>query len=757
MKHEIKIEHKGESIEVRQTSTKPELFISGKKQFGGEKHHSFLSNKQVVCKIYDALLQKIKETPKGYFKSLDFPDLVDALLNIVAADEFLRKLRDLNCDYYGQSNMKEKVGEEVKSAVRAAIGFDYGSTKKFTDPENWVLFHVSNEYVGQRIFDYDLAELFDPAHDDETKLLAKLKEFKKYPLTKFIDEGVASGIVAKVEKDFELVQSQITTFRKMKAVAGDDLVNWGPHKYASQAKRNGIKDKEYRAQGWLLNDLREHLLKKGIKPAEKKESSIAKLKERAGAQSETLSQEDLIRLFKSSTESQCAEHVSRMTPATAVSLLGMTTKNVVEKLYDTRDTKDRDGKITHTPKSGLKAIVQRVASGHHPVEYGVLLGFIRGKGLFEACTWQLFLNHADSVPYSKESKNDFLAFLSKGIHSLPEDQKYLDRGFFDKVIRLIPLANKYNWHSFVSDAFLRYQADDAEKIQAMQDFKQLLTGKQGIKINWDLSHEHFLNLPYSFIKEFNSYNLDHWDHFRGVIFQNKDAETAKRVLIESPFYNNPPIEFFELFSFEEKVEILDTTKGSFEKDITKILKPTELKDFGRIALTKKNLADYIPELPIDYLNENVQVADVTARIVGSQVTIPLTKEIIRGLSKEAAGRIIARAKIEASQYEEISLKKELYGKLDRKELLEVIGGSFVDHPDRMALVGFMTPEELCSSADKDKEFFRSNVDKLPDQYVSRFKDKKAFKETVGDRRNRNNNSFAKRLESRLSGLNQSSG
>ena len=791
MKYGIKLEYKGHKIEVKDA----ELFIDGACHWPYKvAQHDLLGNKLFVCKVYDALLNEIRSTPKRYFKGLAFGPLVDALKHIVATDYFLRTFRRLNCEG-NYREFDEKISEEVTRACREAIAMDYENKKKFSKPELWTLRIISggvsdddkpaieahrDYYYGSEVDTNDLENLYDAVNDDDTKLNALLKEFEKFPFTRYITARQASLVMTKLSEHEGNVRAGITAFLKMRAVAGDDVVNWGPHKWASQVKRHGVKN-AWCASHWLLNDVKNHLIKKGIKPTERKKSKAESLGERYSTlvqaemqkpESERecveFSQEDLIALFKNATESKAPEYVRLMTAETAVSLLDCTTKNVIAKLYSTRGFADR-GSLTHTACPALNSIVARVAHHGEPIHFQRLMTFLKDKGLISCITWRLLLKHAGQyttkqfVEYASHLRSDYRRSNTLGI----EGQTHLDREFFDKVVSKVKPTERYYINAQVTDAFLRYFANDGEKICVMND--DWGQSDKRVCLDWELSAIHFQTLPYDEIQKFlegqdtsGDLIIDNaWEYFQDLIVKNQDKDTACAVLLSDRTGDTyeAPYQFFQLFDYEAKVEILDNTaRGHLE--IRRVLNATELNEFARVALTKENLAKYIDDLPVKNLNEHIKIVDVTARVTETDLFLPLTEKIVKALNKDSARRVLARAQfVGESQYESsvIPLKQRLFKKLTRAEVIEVVGvplPEIQDYTRLAAVVDFMTPAEIMQAAERSDKFLRNYLDRIPDSYVKRFQDKELLKQTVGNRVNRGNKEFGKALEARLERLAQ---
>lgn len=744
--YEIKFTHKDTVIEVKTVDNAPILHIAGEPV---SLVHSvpLLNNKPLVCRIYSDLLETVKATPKKHFNSLEFFPLVKELEHVMSVDQFLRDIRAMN----SKGSLDQKIGEEISNAIGSAINGNY-KRKSFTLPQRAVIHVISQNHLGYGIDASDLSNCYDPIKDDDSKVESSYKEINKFPFGRFIPATEASKILQSVSEYYDETMFSIHLFRKMRDIAGEDVVNWGPHKWASQLKKAGVKERNYDAYSWLTNDYAKHLLAKGVKPTEKKKTSVDVLKEKEKNDGE-LTQDELIKLFKNSGESQCVQYVSQMTPASAVSLLSMTTKNVTEKLYRVSGYPNR-GTESFRPEAALNAIVTSVACGNNPAEYMALMEFLKTKKLMECCTWELLINHADLV-------------TSEDVYQIAKRDTmdgFLPQAFFDKVISKISAVYKFNCNALVTDAFLRYSATDSEKSQLLNAMQ--LNGTDSAVINWDLSADHFKSLPYSKIKAFVYDNgpkvgtlHTQWELFSDLILANKDTETARAILVRTGGTDDLVYNLFSLFGYDEKISVLDETKRT-DLDIKKILNKQELNDFAKIALTKENLCEYALALPVSEFNEAVKIADVTARLLDEPLYITLNDKMVKGMTKDAAMRALARARLFQESHSgiaelDISLKRELYAKLSREDVISVIGGPISDasSSEYIALAEHMTPEEFTFACDNSPKFLRLYFDKVSDDYLYKFKeDKEAFKNVVGDRRNSNNDSFGERLEKRLDAL-----
>jgi hypothetical protein len=769
MKYTFAIEYKGQKIEARDAA----LYVDGKLT---ALHDAELS-KQAVCSLYSGLLGAVKATPKTYFKKLSFDALVKALQHITATDRFLRRLRMLNAEgprisicrrSRGGKSLEETVNGEVISTVRTALG-DI-NTSKFSDCERSILSIVSRyqaadpsckyecHYEGRTLDTYDLERLYKPVSGDDSAVYAKVKEFKEYPFTDYISATDTKKILSDLTAKLKEVESSIADFRKMRDIAGQDAVNWGDHKWASQVKRAGIPNASYAARQWLLRDVRDAMIKQGVKPAEKKLSRAQKLKvkyenEATSSDAGEVSQAELVTLFKAASESQCKDYVAQMDAATSVSLLSMTTKNVYQKIAEHSEYRKE-----WNAGPALSHVVANVAESSNPVEFKALLSFLKERNLLSQCTWQLFTNHVGHFDIQ-----DFKTFAQSA------GPGEFDDSFFKNVLSKLSTKDRYTTNTAITHAFLNV-ASEAEKIQVIEACAESHSDRDKPRpaISWETSADLFRSLPYGEIRALIGYEnmrgedavREPYSHFLAEIVRNQDKEIARVILTKefSPtWYDRDDVKeyyaLFTLFSFEEKLSIIDESKADFK--LKKVFTETELNQFANVVLLDGDRCQYLPQITCKSYNEIVALSDVLTRIREETFYIPLTESIIKKLSKESAARILARATvISETSYSSperlLELKSLLYAKLDRKTIEDAVQCALSDHSDRIALAQHMSEQEIIDACERDTSFFKKHVDKAPVAWIkSTFQDKDHFKSVVGDRRKPDNNRLGNAIEAKL--------
>ncbi len=431
-------------------------------------------------------------------------------------------------------------------------------------------------------------------------------------------------------------------------------------------------------------------------------------------------QNDLIKEFKYCAVGDQQKIISQMNAETAVSLLSIPTKNVRNKLFYTTMRDEIRG------SDALNSLVAVVAKGHNPVEYKTLVDFLNDHNILDKhASWDLFFNHSDEMEFK-----DFLSFVQENSYNnatIPETffKKHLNDRFFEFLTGV---------HRSITDSFLRYKASQAEKIAILN----LYNGTSTVRIDIRVSYPHFQDVPYEDIKTFLLKNIVYSQYFLDVIKNNNDFELIKTILINNCSIDNVESEFNH-FTFNEKIELLKETQRDY-LEIKEIISKNEYKEFIRIAFNHDQLFQYIKDLEVKDFNEELKLADVLGQITDQELFIPeLDKKDIDNLSIDNIKRVLMRGRVP------LYLKPLFYARLTRTEIVELLGPLEMIEDFNM-LGRFMTQTELEKCQSKDIKFIRKNLPHFSKTYLEKYKDKKLFKELVGDRRNSSNNSFGHQLE-----------
>lgn len=442
-------------------------------------------------------------------------------------------------------------------------------------------------------------------------------------------------------------------------------------------------------------------------------------------------QNDLIKEFKRTGVNRAADLVKLMNAETAAHLLTCTTKNVTSRLYENNSTWIR-------VQPAFPAIVSRIAAEYNPQAFSVLLEFLKqftNEEFIKHLSWELF------QAYPAECPLDLFIEFTKKTHT----KFNITQEFFTNFISKIPSQEKYHLNSSVTDAFL-YAATDQEKIQ-------LLKGNlEKCYINWERSAIHFYSLPYETIQEFFKAEPKAREHFIIPIIKNKDIDNACALLISRGTFYWFKREFYDLFSildYSKSIEVLRQTTHRC-LDIKKIIPENKYTEFVREALLDINLSQYVSQLPVNYLSENITLTSVTARMLDKKMHVSLTYKEIDKLSKDEA-RILLKQAVLHFGGDRIAYLTTLYAKFTRNELLEFIP-DLTTHSDFASLANHMLPDELVACCKRDRTFFMNNVNIIPLSYIKMFQNKNYFKELVQDCRNNVNKRFRNALLRRLSEL-----
>lgn len=693
---------------------------------------SMVLTKTLIVELFDTAVKQVENMPDKYLNGLSFDKLVTESRHLLAIRKTLQSVRDLNAERYAKG-----ISEKTREQLCAVFGrlFRAINIDDYSIPQQTALDIITDGYIGRMIGAYDFNELFDSIKDDNSKAIELEQSFKVFPFEKYISKNEVNSIQNQVECLFKNHVDQVETFRKFRDIAGADLVNWGPHKFASQAKKHGLKS-NYVIQNWA-NALTKHYLDKGLVQADKKQTNVQKLKEKYTDTPDELTQAEYIALFKNEGETAASQIILRhMNADTAVSLLDCTTKNVTDKLLNRQQI-----------LPGLQAIMAVVSRQSNANAFQKLRAYFERTEV-STVNWDLLINHAGL--YTSEELDKWVTQTHYNLNS----REFSDE-FYTTVLSPLPIERQFKIHSAITHAFLSRMS-----VIQKQDFLisyhnvPLVLARFGqpvtkyANVDWAYSAPLFFELPYQDqLKFFSSTDVNGYGfmtYFLPSIVANHDQSASMVALQRS----ENSLELYSILTFEQKCAVLREKECFIELSI--VFNPAELKQFVNIAISDVKLACYLDNsnMPLSDLDQNIQSSN-------AQLYIPLTDKTLDVLTKVSilkliacSGFILDRSYSRRPSEYDVSLKRKLYSKISRKDF-DKIFLDIVYHPDFIALVGLMSENEIRIACDRSRDFLRLNMAYVPKDYITRFKDKETFKNIVGDRRDRTNHAFGTAIEERL--------
>jgi len=769
----VTVTRKGQSVSIIDDT----VLINGKPRNPYYKDVRALLTKPLIVKLYNDAVAQVKKLPKKHLKNRTFDSLVSESKHLLSIKDTLQAVRELNSgerslgfSRHSSKTLEEKISEELGPLFGDIFrGFDYYTDRnKLSLPQQNVL-DVLTPYIGHELDIYDFEKRYNPIKDDNSKADTLIVIFKTFPFEKYVSQKTAKEIITKAKKLYKDHCDQIKAFQQIRDIAGNDIVNWGPHKYAAQGKKHNICT-SWRVQDWG-DQYAEHLKKSGVKLTEKKKSSVQKLKEKASSNSAltALTQDDYVKLFKNESERQAHTIISNMTVETAVSLLDLKTKNVTSKLIFKSQYRN-----SVQPLSTLRYIVKKVSENPNVDAFKKLKTYFKTNNV-SYVDWDFLTTYA-----SHYSINEFLTWVNADHDSKDLEDYEFDDTFFNTVISKLPKEEKLNLHYALTDAVI-VRTSDTEKSEFLKSYRNVPKvlarlghhDKDFANIHWSFSADRFFNLPYQEIKEFITETdpndgsvevLSEANYFAPAIIKHRDSKTARLALIQRKVdYNWDTSDYykgvFNILSFNQKVSVLKNADTQYDNfDIKRVFPKNSDQDrFFKVALKDISLCHHIPDLPISMLNKNVTESKENT---GRNIFVPLKYETAEALSRKNIIKLLKADGFVNNDPDHgyrrgrlgdrFEVKKITYSKITRKDYDSIFNTKIYEHHDSIALIDHMTPQEIIKACDWSDEFLQVHINKVEKIYlVNRFSKKEAFKSIVGDRRNRCNDEFGCALEARL--------
>lgn len=721
----VNIERKGQVVTLVDSQVK----IDGQPASVGEVN--ILTNQQVV-QLYDQAISQLRATPETFFDGLDFDNLVIQSKRLIDIKNILEKIRCMNTTSY--SNTAEKCREELTSLFRTIFWKYHGNNSAM---ESVILDDISNGYLGYSTHCIDLNDLFNPMTDDNSAADKLFNDFHSYLFGKYVSQEQSELFKNKFQEIYTTHNLKVDTFRKFRDIAGVDIVNWGPHKFAAQGKKHNL-DACYVVQRWA-DKLSKYLIESGAETKPAKKTTGQKLREKAQA-GDALTQADYVKLFKTTHSASAHTVIQNMSIETAVSLLEIETKNVQDKLY----TSSRyDGNVS---SKSLQVIVDKVSIEYNPSAFEKLKTYFNKKQVYYV-TWNLLSMYHDH--YSLDDFASWVKRLASGGYS--HNHAEIDDRFFSKISQLQE-SNRFLLHSSVTHAFIQRMSlvEREEFLQAYRNVPKVLRrlGKSGeyALVNWDVSAKLFFDCSYPVIQEFigEAHSRYETSNFIPAIVKHNDKERAIALLTEMSLSSGRE-DLFSILNFDEKVKVLKENGRNNYLDINKLFTGNERFEFAKIAVVTESLCHYVNRLDQVDVNKLLQVVPET------EYVYVMPEDY---LNKDSVLRVLRNGTWDRTYTEHTMLK--LYKLISRGEFDANSPVDISAHKDRIILAHLMTDFEKCYVAGNDIRFFQANVSLMPESYIKQFRDKAKFKEVVGDRRNPRNDRFGNALESRLNALKDAS-
>jgi len=693
--------------------------------------------------------------------SNDFETLITEINYLQDALSEVRRIKAMNCSY----NNKNR---EILEGQTTSTGHSFACKIKednFSPPQQLVLRKLSKRSTD--IGSYELQELYNPVTDDASKLKAWWKElnsfnFKKYGIDKdnilkgkdSCYDGTYYGQSA--YSTYKSVEKTIENFRVIIKEAGDDLINWSDQKISLRFTKLGISCKAWEIRSFV-SDYTEHLEKKGIKKVDKKKNtSKGKLEDLV--KSDKATQDDLWRYYKQASPYDATKVIDILDLEHLYMIIDSDLKCVKSKLFDKYESPCNDvgfviGRLCElsVTKQDYKKII-KWATPHHVLE-------------------SFMIKHKD---HSNNTEVEEYCKTHRMSTSL-----LIDDDFYHTCLTRIPDKIKYNLNQGLTWQYM-VRMNDSDKITML---KRITSENESVELDYNTLYGLYHKVDYSLIKDIileDEYLLQ-FLALKLVKENDHKAMVKSACEIGDSLDVGQKVSIFKRLTFDEKKEVIkyNYNDGDWANTFTKAvinLTDVENLDLLQSIIEDEKASRYMVSIFRQFKDtKNRKTKKEANKIVKAMVNVdalPLDERVISCLTVDTKADLLIKDKClrDIQRYysysNSVAITSNTLGTLYFEDFKRVDIDKVYDSPIaieyRKFLAHTMTKNEVERCADSEvkgwlqnttansmidlqESFFRHNIELLGYSYLKQFKEKKAFKAVVGDRRNTENRYFGQKL------------
>lgn len=722
-----------------------------------------LSAKECIG-VTNTLMEVARSQSKNNIYKQDLKDIVKDIDLVIRLKSLVRRYRSHHLSPRSMGDKVDMLIGEINSLFFSSTYEDF--VKSLNINHRLVIHEASTGLIGTDPSYLGLSKLYNPITNNRKKLDKTINEITSFNYSNYLDDGDAKSLVKSINKSVDVINDKIRVYESIVKEAGDDLINWTTHKISRRVNTlNETGISSWSISSWIHTYCK-HLKSKGVKVevVKKKKSKIDRIKEK---DIETLTQDELVCLFKNSDSSTVDSAVNFMSYETLFSLLDSNLKTVQNLIFG-RYTRKRLQGIGNRmfylvqknfPKN--KKEFDRILNYSQKYSCSLDKDFILENHEFLDKSQKFVLHNVNFDTVTKEMFDLFLKDESpKDIVSIQDSvtYEYVSRLSDEGRIEILPrLCGEYLKQSEKSSIDFILKQSEFDDIQNCYFNKLMLFDLYG-HIEWSVIREDILKTGKNSVP---------------FIMKNKDIDAAIEYIKKANNWNSEPIEeLSELLDQDQLLECLKENDIVFNKVRDHIENDTLLK-YWEYSIDVENPTANLEDIA-DLCDERGILNDLKKAIY----KLPRLTTIVFGYGSSNLEKLfegdnalklefIAKGNIDDSDRQASSYRarnyyvnpktRDFFKSLSRKEIFLTLEGDVKSNilnygsirKYLIYITHIMTQEELIEASDMHNEFLRAHLDKLPYSYLKKFKDKNAFKEAVGDRRNRANNNFAYSLESKL--------
>lgn len=724
-------------------------------------YHNF-SVKEAVD-VANVLLNRVREIKtkhsKPIFSAKSFDEVVERIKLVEKVRETLKDIRLCNVSSSWRSNLKEKIEIEINSAIHDLYEGDHDYEETLSIAQKIVLDSITDKRYSRSVSRSDFDDLYDPIHNSKAKMEKLCNEilafnYEKYGVDKLETQKVittAYGESLKCINAFNFI---------LKNLSDEEILSASQSKITRRLNTAKIGVSYYCISHWI-DDYKNHLKENGhsVKKKEKK-SALEVTIEKFNKNKESLTQEELLRLFKNKYESQSA--LKLMSWETIKGILTSDLKCIKDQVFDRWKLSDTGEYLAEV--SCEKAPIEKDS-------FELIKTFLKNNKSERMFDWD-YIQKCESFI----DTNYLVSYIKD--NSLVKE---IPKPFYDKRLSSLPIPTLVDLKQEITKEFVS-RLNEEDKISILPrlgreflDFKSNST----IFIMSDGDFDEIKEIEFNLGDLVSLYQDVSWKEIRSIIqrnsnlrrsaiplvLKNKDKEIAETLLNEdfSSLKGDNLVNLCNLVQDLNKniKAFTNNSRTNYYGGNDQVIKKVFNTEKDLVALfesavmnSNHGLIDSILEVTRTNMATLQSLKNSLKKINPSKfkITEPSLKYLLDSSTKKHLLKIGTEFEKENYYGTDIDYRLESFFKnMNRKDLTEALGDDLSICKERIYLAEYMTDEEKIDCS-HDKNFVRKNLEYLPKLVLAKYKDKKLFKDLVGDLRNTKNSRVADRLNKLLTNI-----
>lgn len=725
---------------------------------GKDNHHVF-SVKEAVD-VANVLLNRVKEIKnknnKPIFTAKSFDEVVKRIKLVEKVRGVLLDIRLCNVGSSWRSNLKEKLEYEINSTINSLYEGEYDYDETISISQKIIIGSITNTRYSRSVSRSDFDDLYDPIFNSKAKMEKLCKDLLSFNYEKY---GVNNQEIQKeINTTYADSLKNVDAYNFiLKNLSAEEILSASQSKITRRLNTANIEVSYYGISHWL-DDYKNHLQENGYsKKKKEKKTALETTLEKFNKNKESLTQEELLRLFKNKIESQAV--LKLMNWETIKGIITSDLKCVKDQVFDRWKLSDTGEYLVE------------VASEKSPIEkdsFELIKTFLKNNKSEKMFDWEYiqkcesFIDTNYLVTYIKDNtlvKEIPKTFYDKRLSGLPIPTLVdLKQEITKEFVSRLNKEDKIEILPRLGSEFLDFKSNSTIFIMSDGEFDEI----KDIEFNLGDLVELYQDVPWKDIRDKIQRNSNLRRSAIPLVLKNKDKEIAETLLNE----DFSSLKGDNLESLCNLVQDLNKNIKAFTNNFSKYGGNNQV--IKKVFKTEKDLVALFENA---VMNSNHGLIDSILEVTRNTATIQSLKNSLKNINpskfkitesslkylldsstKKHLLKIGTEFEKETYYGTDIDYRLESFFKnMNRKDLTEALGDDLSICKERIYLAEYMTDEEKIDCS-HDKNFVRKNLEYLPKLVLAKYKDKKLFKDLVGDLRNTKNSRVADRLNKLLTNI-----